>query len=406
MRRVPAVTLTAILLLLPLAGLAQAATTAKVEISNATANETHFMKAFDAPAMALGDFDKDGRPEIVAHNDNQYVYVLSTTQPRVLAELRPDYPSGWGVRPLNDPAVADVDNDGRLDVAVVNSAGVVCVFEYTGGTSGTSMTFARQWCKRMSTFDGDSVGADAGAWVEDVDGDGRKEIFSQTEKIGHFAYNHDGSTRWAKNGYGGNSGPLVTDLEGDGRKEALFFGDGGEVYARDASTGSQKWVFWAGQHVRPASIPVSGSAADLDGDGKKEVVFAARHAPSDDTDYHDNHMMMFVLGHDGRLKAKWQPSWANPLSYTHPILHDVNGDGRRDILIQDWNTIGKKDQQPAQQEHGAGPNPTLQEAGTSVPDYGNVMGGASDETVRQGGEESRHENERRSGGENDTLGNP
>lgn len=66
----------------------------------------------------------------------------------------------------------------------------------------------------------------------------------------------------------------------------------------------------------------------------------------------------------------------------------------------------QNEQQPAQQEHNAGQNPTLKEAGTSVPDYGNVMGGSSDETVRQGGEESRHENEHRSGGENDTLGNP
>ena len=334
--------LLACLLVLPFLGSASAATTATVEVSNANANETNWMKAFDAPAMALGDFDGDGQPEIVAHNDNQYVYVLSTTQPRVLAEYRTDHPSGWGVRPINDPAVADVDNDGRLDIVAVNSAGYVCVHEYVSGTSTTSMTFAKQWCRRMSTFDGSTTGADAGAWVEDVDGDGKKEIFSQTEKIGHFAYNWDGSTRWAKNGYGGNSGPLVADLEGDGRKEVLFFGDGGEVYARDASTGSQKWVFWAGSHVRPASIPVSGNAADLDGDGRKEVVFAARDAPWDDTYYHDNHMMVFVLNYNGVLKAKWQPSWAHPLSYTHPILHDLNGDGKRDILLQDWNTIGHK----------------------------------------------------------------
>lgn len=66
----------------------------------------------------------------------------------------------------------------------------------------------------------------------------------------------------------------------------------------------------------------------------------------------------------------------------------------------------QKDQQPAQPEINAGQNPTLKEAGASVPDYGNVMGGASEETVRQGGEESRQENEHRSGGANDTLGNP
>ncbi|RYZ62362.1 MAG: hypothetical protein EOO14_02505 [Chitinophagaceae bacterium] len=66
----------------------------------------------------------------------------------------------------------------------------------------------------------------------------------------------------------------------------------------------------------------------------------------------------------------------------------------------------EKEQQQGEQEVGAGQNPTLKEAGTAVPDYGNVMGGSSDGSVRQGGEESRHENEHRSGGEDTTLGNP
>jgi hypothetical protein len=30
------------------------------------------------------------------------------------------------------------------------------------------------------------------------------------------------------------------------------------------------------------------------------------------------------------------------MSYTHPILHDVNGDGKKDVIGMDWNTIGHK----------------------------------------------------------------
>ncbi|HEV7331632.1 MAG TPA: hypothetical protein VGN63_11380 [Flavisolibacter sp.] len=66
----------------------------------------------------------------------------------------------------------------------------------------------------------------------------------------------------------------------------------------------------------------------------------------------------------------------------------------------------QNDQQQAQQANTAGQNPTLKEAGTAVSDYGNVMGGASDENVQQGGEESHQENQQRSGGESNTLGNP
>lgn len=320
-----------------LAPVALAATTQVAEISNANSSPAHSLGQFDPPSSAFGDFDGDGDMEIVTQNDNQYVYVLSTRDNRILAEFRPDYPSGWNVRPINDPKVADVDNDGRLDIVVVNSAAVVCVYEHTG-----SFAFAKQWCRRMDAYDGGAAAADAGASVEDVDGDGRKEIFSQTEKLGLYAFNWDGSVRWSKGTYGGNSGPLISDLDADGRKEVVFFGDGGEVKAFDASGGSQKWAFWASSYVKPASIPVAGNAADLDGDGRKEVVFTARDAPPDDTNYYDNHLGVFILSSSGALKRWWQPSFAHPLSYTHPILIDVDGDGKRDILLQDWNTIGHK----------------------------------------------------------------
>ena len=327
--------------LLLLAASAVAGTSLVTDITNSSANESHSFRNFDAPTHAVADFDGDGIPEIVAHNDNQYVYVLATTTPRVLAEFRPDYPSGWTVRPINDPAVADVDADGRLDIVVVNSAGKVCVYEYQSGTSTTSMSFARQWCRTMDYHD--SPGADAGAAVADVNGDGKMEIFSQVEKKGLFGFRHDGSYLWTpKNEYGGNAGPLVTDIDDDGRKDVIFFSDGGTVRAYDAASGSSKWTFWAGSYVKPASITLAGNAADVDGDGKKEVVFGARDAPPDDTYFYDNHLMIFVLSHTGSLQKRWQPSWANPLTYTHPVLVDVDGNGVKDILMQDWNTIGHK----------------------------------------------------------------
>ena len=322
------------------APVALAATSLNTEITNATANETTAFANFDAPASAVADFDGDGVSEIVAHNDNKRLYVLATKAPRVLAEILPPYPSGWSARPLNDPAVGDIDGDGTLEIAVANSAGVVCVYEYAGGTSSTSMSFTKRWCKTMNTYD--SPGADAGVAIADVTGDGKMEIFSQVEKKGLYAYNWDGSTRWSKNEYGGNAGPLVTDVDGDGRKDAIFFSDGGTVRAYDASSGSSKWTFYSNAYVKPGSITLAGNAGDVDGDGKKEVVFAARHAPPDDTYFGDNNLMIFVLSHTGSLQKRWQPTWGNPLSYTHPVLVDVNGDGVRDILMQDWNTIGHK----------------------------------------------------------------
>ncbi len=45
----------------------------------------------------------------------------------------------------------------------------------------------------------------------------------------------------------------------------------------------------------------------------------------------------------------------------------------------------QKGQEPGQQQQASGEqNPTLNKAGSSVADYGNVMGGSSDENVQQG----------------------
>ncbi|MDQ3278147.1 MAG: hypothetical protein M3Q06_07460 [Bacteroidota bacterium] len=66
----------------------------------------------------------------------------------------------------------------------------------------------------------------------------------------------------------------------------------------------------------------------------------------------------------------------------------------------------QNDQQSSQQSGPTEQNPTLKDLGTSVPDYGNVMGGASDANVQQGQEENRQQNDRRSGEDSDTAGNP
>ena len=65
-----------------------------------------------------------------------------------------------------------------------------------------------------------------------------------------------------------------------------------------------------------------------------------------------------------------------------------------------------KNQEPNNQ--GAGQNPTLNEPGAKVADYGNPAGGSGNDTVQQGREQSNNENENagnRSEG-NGTVGNP
>ncbi|MCA1813019.1 MAG: VCBS repeat-containing protein, partial [Halobacteriales archaeon] len=53
-------------------------------------------------------------------------------------------------------------------------------------------------------------------------------------------------------------------------------------------------------------------------------------------------MAIVALNHDGTLRWEQRPAWANPLSYTHLVAADVDGDGSKEVLGFDWNTIGHK----------------------------------------------------------------
>lgn len=62
--------------------------------------------------------------------------------------------------------------------------------------------------------------------------------------------------------------------------------------------------------------------------------------------------------------------------------------------------------QESDQQQSAGENPTLHQPGTSVADYGNVMGGSSDANVQQGQESQSRESNQGREGNNDTIGTP
>lgn len=68
----------------------------------------------------------------------------------------------------------------------------------------------------------------------------------------------------------------------------------------------------------------------------------------------------------------------------------------------------EKEQAANGQQSGTGEqNPTLNEKGSEVADYGNVMGGSSDQNVQEGQNSSQQSNEGRSGSDsNTTIGNP
>lgn len=336
-------------------------------ITSGSAGTSRPLEAFDAVSMAAVDLNGDGVKEILAHNDNNNFYVFDGATGALIAELETNHPPGWGARVLAGPAVGDLSGNGLFDIVLTNSAGWITVFEAQPVSGPQKIQFVKQWeyyldphnenpnyANEMSYGEWHGhPGLDGPAFLADAHGDGRDEIFVQLDDMpGLYKLTPGGQVEWWSHASDGNSGPLVADLTGDGRLEAIYPSDGGHIHVYHADSMHHRCTFSAHGHgVWPGSISVSPSVADLTGDGRQEIVFGVRNVWHDqnDPDWIDkSNAHHFALRDD--CSVLWHRSWTwnNPHVHMHPVPVDITGDGRLDVVFQDWNTIGHK---PGNWEH-------------------------------------------------------
>jgi heme/copper-type cytochrome/quinol oxidase subunit 2 len=322
---------------------AEAAPTRALTITAATAQPQTPFKGFDGNPAKAFDLDGDGRLEILAQNDNQRLYVFSSATGGRLAELMTTFPAGWGARTFNGPE-AYRDADGVAHIVVANSAATVTSFRYDAAAStATGFRFVKEW-ERRTTDCHANPGMDAKPTLADLDRDGALEILVGVEELGVVALRANGALYWKKCIGGGNGDPAVADLNLDGWPDVVHASDGGVVTAMNGRTGATMWSFSALSRfdLGSASMPVGPGIGQLDGVGGPDVVVGARDS-HDAENFTNDHAMLIALDSGGRLLwAKQDLAGGNPLTYTHPIVADAEGDGTNEVYWGDWNTMGHK----------------------------------------------------------------
>ena len=194
---------------------------------------------------------------------------------------------------INNLRVADLDGDGRNDLIVVNNlrSKINLLYNLTGRTNRTEAAPAQKPelndLPPDSRFRIDSVPTEeriAALVVADVNGDGRPDLvyFGDTKDL-IVRYNL-GTNNWSEpkrwhldDGRLDPNALAVGDLNGDGLSDIALLGDNGAVY------------FLAQQKdhtlAEPVKIPYSGTPraiqmADIDGDGRNDLVFVDFDSPT------------------------------------------------------------------------------------------------------------------------------
>jgi len=269
-----------------------------------------------APSFGSGataDIDNDGYLEIVfgTYFNDEHIYALNANNGTLLWK----YCTGG----CNDasPTIYDVDLDGELEV-ILPASSPYEVYCFDGATGEV------EW----STSTGYPNCLDSPPAIADVDNDGKPEIILGSWYGYVFCLNgENGSICWQIN-LGIDSyiqaGPNILDVNNDGQLDVIvaqYLGDC-RIYSLYGNNGSTMWY----SALPNEEMYHGGSFADIDEDGKPEIVIGS----------YDKHI--YVLNaEDGELAWEYTAPYyiASPTS-----IADLNNDNHLEIVFTSYNYLG------------------------------------------------------------------
>ncbi len=205
---------------------------------------------------------------------------------------------------------SDVNQDGKLDL-IVPVSNKCRVYAYDAATG------KEIWSYRTGRNDG----IDSPPAIVDTDGDGRLDVvFGSFKKRLHVVAGGDGERLRTVTGFGGyvQSGPIVMDVNGDGVKDfiAATFKADNRLSAIDGKTGEKIWHHQVGKGM---GIYHGPSVGDLDGDGEPELVLSA----------YDGKVTCLRLK-DG--KQIWSVAPGDRYFMGPTVIADVDGDQQLEVV--------------------------------------------------------------------------
>lgn len=330
--------------------------------TSVTLNKSSFATGNSPRAVATGDFNGDGRPDLaVANSADDTVSIF-------LSNGDGTFGSGLVAATGNQPdalAVGDFNGDGKLDLAVANqidstisillgngdgtlTSGSIIAMDTTGPVYLGTADFAGDGRLDLvvvsqpdsstevflgngdGTFDATSVLPNAGLGpdtvaIGDFNGDGKLDLAeanSVSNTVGIFTGNGNGTFNAlsAQPPVGrGPQGALTADFNGDGKLDLAVANQTDNTIS--ILLGNGDGTFQSQTTYATAAGPVALTAGDYNGDGKLDLVVADQTAT-----------ISILLGNgDGTFQT--HVDYATDAGAVSLVTGDFNDDGRLDVAV-------------------------------------------------------------------------
>jgi len=282
----------------------------------------------DHQGAAVGDLDGDGKPDIVVTNgvgDTSVSVYRNTSSGGVIS-----FAARQRFSAVNGPyavAIGDLDGDGKPDLVIANNGGSQLSIYKNISTPGNIAFAARVDINTGTNPYGIAIG--------DMDGDGKADLVVTTEgtssALSVLLNTSSGGVMsfGAPVNYATLNGSFIVaigDLDGDGKPD-LAAVDGGQpnsvlVLRNTGSPGSLS--FGTAQNFATGSYPVCITLSDVDGDGKPDMVTSDR--------FGNTVSVLRNTGSVGAIAFDGNKDYAVGVGPIYVAVGDLDGDGRPDIV--------------------------------------------------------------------------
>jgi len=291
-------------------------------------------------SVAVADVNGDGKPDIVVANctssggdcwndrsDGTVGVLLGNGDGTFQTAVSYD-PGGWRTLAV---AVADVNGDGKPDIVVANlgSNNVGVLLGNGDGTFQTAVTYGSGGYN--------SWGSGQLVAVADVNGDGKPDIVVANNcadsacdnggSVGVLLGNGDGTFQPAVAFGSGGNGPAavaVADVNGDGKPDLVVTNNSSSTVAVLLGNGDGTFQTATTYDSGYGGAPLGVAVADVDGDGKPDIVVA---------DFGMSGLLGVLLGNGNGTFQTALSYGSGGYCTDGVVVTDVSGDGKPDIMV-------------------------------------------------------------------------